>query len=311
MSGERWLVTGGAGFVGVNLLRALGAQGVAVRVLDSLVVGRRDDLTGLGAELVVGDVRDAAAVDAALDGVSVVVHLAAHTRVMDSIADPLENFDVNARGTLVLLDGARRRGTVRRFVLASTGGALLGDATPPVHEELPARPLSPYGAGKLACEGYCSAYFGAYGLETVALRFANVYGPWSYQKASVVAAFLKRVQAGEPLVIYGDGRQTRDFLFVGDLCRAVLAAADASRAVGGHAFHVASGRETTIASVAEQILAVTGARVPVVHEPARRGEVERNCARIGKARAMLGWEPRTPLAEGLAATWDWFRTHGA
>ena len=307
MSGGRWLVTGGAGFVGVNLLRVLAARGVAVRVLDNLVVGRREDLDGLGAELVVGDVRDAAAVDAALAGVEVVVHLAAHTRVVDSIADPWENFEVNARGTLVLLEAARRRGTVRRFVLASTGGAILGDAEPPVHEGMPARPLSPYGASKLACEGYCSAYFGAYGLETVALRFANVYGPWSYQKASVVAAFMKRVCDGQPLVIYGDGQQTRDFLFVGDLCEAVMAAADAGRACAGEAFHVASGVETTIARIAALVLAVTGTSVPLVHEPARRGEVQRNCARVDKARALLGWAPRVPLDEGLVCTWEWFR----
>src|SRR5437773_1985422 len=120
----------------------------------------------------------------------------------------------------------RRRGGLRRFILASTGGAVLGDAVPPVHEGMPARPLSPYGASKLACEGYCSAYYGSYAIPTVALRFSNVYGPYSYLKGSVVPVFFKRILAGEPLVIHGDGAQTRDFLYVDDLCRAIVAAAE-------------------------------------------------------------------------------------
>jgi UDP-glucose 4-epimerase len=302
----RWLVTGGCGFVGVNLLRRLARREVSVRVLDSLVVGKREDIDGLGAELVVGDIRDEAAVAAALAGIDVVVHLAAHTRVMDSIEDPRLNFDVNARGTLTLLEGARRSG-VRRFILASTGGAILGDAEPPVHEDMPPRPLSPYGASKLACEGYCSAYHGSYGLETVALRFSNVYGPYSYQKGSVVAAFFKRILAHEPLVIYGDGRQTRDFLYVGDLCAAVEAAAE--RDCGGKVFHVAAGLETEIATIAETMLRVTGARVPIRREPARQGEVRRNCARIDRAAAVLGYRPTMSLEEGLVHTWRWFQEH--
>ncbi len=301
-----WLVTGGAGFVGVNLIRLLGSRGIAVRVLDDLSQGKRADLDGLGAQLVVGDIRDEATVERALNGVDVVVHLAAHTRVVESIANPMESFDVNARGTLVLLEAARRRGGLRRFVFASTGGAILGDATPPVHEDMPARPLAPYGASKLAGEGYCSAYYGSYGLPTVALRFSNVYGPYSYQKASVVAAFFKRILAGEPLVVYGDGSQTRDFLYVGDLCRAVVGSVE--HECGGQVFHIAAGLETPIGELAERMLAVTGARIPIERRPARAGEVYRNCARIDRARATIGFDPSTSLAEGLAATWAWFRS---
>ena len=304
-SRPRWLVTGGCGFVGVNLLRRLAARNIPVRVLDSLVGGRREDIAGLGAELVVGDIRDPETVGRALAGIDVVVHLAAHTRVIDSIEDPWLNFDVNARGTLTLLEAARRSG-VRRFILASTGGAILGEAEPPVHEDMPPRPLSPYGASKLACEGYCSAYLGSYGLETVALRFSNVYGPYSYQKGSVVAAFFKRILAGEPLVVYGDGRQTRDFLYVADLCDAVEAAAE--RDCAGQVFHIASGVETEIVAIAEMMLAVTGARAAIRREPALAGEVRRNCARVDRATAVLGYRPATPLADGLAATWQWFRT---
>jgi UDP-glucose 4-epimerase len=300
----RWLVTGGCGFVGSNLLRVLAARGVTVRVLDDLSVGRREDAGD--AEVVVGDIRDAGAVDAAMRDVDIVVHLAAHTRVIESIADPLASFDANVRGTLTLLEAMRARSGVRRFILASTGGAILGDVEPPVHEDLPARPVSPYGASKLACEGYCSAYFGAYGVPTVALRFSNVYGPGSYRKGSVVAAFLRAAQAGEPLVIYGDGRQTRDFLYVDDLCAAVVAAAE--RPCDGQVFHVASGRETAIGDLAAAIVRITGAANRVEHRPARTGEVLRNCARIDRARAVLGYEPAVELEDGLARTWHWFQT---
>ena len=304
MTRGRWLVTGGCGFVGVNLLRTLAREGVTVRVLDNLTTGRREDLAGVDAELVVGDVRDPAATTTALDGVDVVVHLAAHTRVLESIEDPVTSFEVNARGTLNLLEAVRRRERPIRFILASTGGAILGDAPPPVHEDMPARPLSPYGASKLACEGYCSAYAGSYGLSTVALRFSNVYGPYSCQKGSVVAAFLKRIQAGKPLVIYGDGSQTRDFLYVGDLCQAILAAAP--REARG-VFHIAAGLETEIGRLAELVLRLTGTQLPVEHLPARAGEVHRNSARIDRARAELGFAPATLLEDGLAATWCWFQ----
>jgi UDP-glucose 4-epimerase len=301
---ERWLVTGGCGFVGSNLLRVLAARGIAVRVLDDLSVGRREDAGD--AELIVGDIRDAHAVDVAMRDVDVVVHLAAHTRVIESIEDPIGSFDANVRGTLTLLEAVRQRSGVRRFILASTGGAILGDVEPPVHEDLPARPVSPYGASKLACEGYCSAYFGAYGVPTVALRFSNVYGPGSYRKGSVVAAFLRAVQAGDPLVVYGDGRQTRDFLYVDDLCAAVVAAAD--RPCDGQVFHVASGREMAIGDLAAAILRITGAASRIENRPARTGEVLRNCARIDRARAVLAYEPAVELEDGLARTWRWFQT---
>lgn len=299
-----WLVTGGCGFIGANLLRVLASRDVPVRILDDLSLGRPEDARG--SELVVGDIRDAETVEAALRDVEVVVHLAAHTRVIESIADPLASFDVNVRGTLTLLEAVRRRPGIRRFVLASTGGAILGDAEPPVHEEMPARPLSPYGASKLACEGYCSAYFGAYGVPTVALRFSNVYGPGSERKGSVVAAFLRAVRAAEPLVVYGDGRQTRDFLYVDDLCDAVIAAVE--RDCGGQVFHVASGRETAIGDLADLVVRVTAASVPVEHRPARTGEVVRNSARIDRAHAVLGYAPTVGLEDGLQRTWRWFQT---
>lgn len=302
---SRILVSGGCGFVGVNLIPALLARSKEVRVLDNLSTGRREDIEPFHIELLVGDIRSDADAMRAMQGVDEVVHLAAHTRVMDSIEDPRTNFEVNAHGTLNLLLAARECG-VRKFVMASTGGAILGEKEPPVHEEMVAHPLSPYGAGKLAGEGYCSAFHGSYGLATVALRFSNVYGPYSYLKASAVAAFYKRVLLRKPLTIYGDGNQTRDFLYTGDLVAAVLLALE--KAPGGEVFQIASGRETSVNElIATMREVVPEARFEMTHEAARRGEIIRNYSDISKARRVLGYSPQTDLRTGLRKTWDWFQ----
>jgi UDP-glucose 4-epimerase len=205
---RRVLVTGGAGFVGATLVRRLAGSGHQVRVLDNYSTGDPSYLDGVGAELVEGDIRDVRALDAALAGVDAVVHLAAAGSVITSVADPAANFDVNVTGTFRVLDAARRAG-VQRTVQASTGGALIGDATPPVTERSLPKPISPYGASKLAGEGYAHAFAAAYGLRTVALRFANVYGPWSARKPGAITLFFRAIQAGEPIVIYGDGSASR------------------------------------------------------------------------------------------------------
>jgi UDP-glucose 4-epimerase len=304
---SRILVTGGCGFVGVNLIPALLERSNEIRILDNLSTGRREDVEALPTELQVGDIRNEADAARAMQGVDMVVHLAAHTRVVDSIEDPRENFQVNAYGTLNLLLAATKVG-VKKFVMASTGGAILGEKQPPVHEEMVARPLSPYGASKLAGEGYCSAFHGSYGLSTVALRFSNVYGPYSYLKASAVAAFYKRILQGRPLIIFGDGNQTRDFLFTEDLVAAVLLALD--KAPGGEVFQIASGRETSVNElIATMRKVVPGARIETKHEPPRRGEVLRNYSDIGKAHKALGYAPQTDLRTGLKKTWDWFQTN--
>jgi UDP-glucose 4-epimerase len=301
---RRILVTGGCGFVGVNLIPALLERSHEVRVLDNLSTGRREDVEAFKVELMLGDIRNEADAARAMEGVDEVVHLAAHTRVMDSIEDPRVNFEINALGTLNLLLAARKTG-VKKFVMASTGGAILGEKEPPVHEEMVARPLSPYGASKLAGEGYCSAFHGSYGLQTVALRFSNVYGPYSYLKASAVAAFYKRILQGQPLTIYGDGNQTRDFLFTEDLVAAVLMAIE--KAPGGEVFQIASGRETSVNElIATMREVVPEARFETKHEPARRGEILRNYSDISKARKILGYAPQTDLPTGLKKTWDWF-----
>jgi UDP-glucose 4-epimerase len=303
----RILVTGGCGFIGANLLRRLqGRADLHWRVFDDESLGRRERLGPFQGEFIRGDLRDAAAVRAAVEGMDAVIHLAADTRVIDSIANPVHNFSVNVQGGLNLLEAMRLCG-VPRLINASTGGAILGEASPPVHEEMVARPLAPYGAGKLAMEGYCSAYAGSFGLSALSLRFSNVYGPGSETKGSVVAAFFKRLMAGKPLIIYGDGAQVRDFIYIDDLCDGIARALD-SRLSG--VVQLGSGRPVSIADLAQAITrAVAPHPVEIVHEPARPGEVEATWCDIAKARAVLGFDPGTPLESGLQQTWRWFLEH--
>jgi UDP-glucose 4-epimerase len=300
----RTLVTGGCGFIGANLVPLLLERGTAVRVLDTFAAGGPERLPAGDVEVLEGDVRDADAVARAAAGADAVIHLAAAGNVADSVADPLANFEVNARGTLNVLQAAEQAG-VARFVFASTGGALIGDADPPVDESSVPRPISPYGASKLAGEGYCHAFRGSYGLGTIALRFANVYGPRSEHKKGAVTVFIKRALGGEPLTIYGDGAATRDFIHVDDLCAGILAALE-RREVSG-VVHLASERETSIAELARIVRDAAGADVPVEHLPPRRGEVERNFAIARHAAEVLGFRPAVDLEEGIARSVDWFR----
>jgi UDP-glucose 4-epimerase len=303
---ERLLVTGGAGFIGANLIDDLvRAGGYEIRVVDNESTSRLERIPAHGVNAIRADIRDLEVVGRALDGVDTVVHLAADTRVMDSIADPAKNFDVNVAGSFHLLRLARDAG-VKCFVNASTGGAILGDAPSPVHEEMPARPLSPYGASKLAVEGYCSAFAGAYGMKSASLRFSNVYGPRSFHKGSVVAHYFKLLLKGDELVVFGDGSQVRDFLFVGDLVHGIRAAIQSG--VSG-VFQLGSGRPTSVNELIEAIdRTVAGeAEVRVRYAPSRRGEVHTTWCDISKARTTFGFEPATSLEDGLRTTWTWFR----
>ena len=307
MSGsEGILVTGGAGFVGATLVRRLVAGGDSVRVIDNLTTGDAGYLDGTGAEVIEGDIRDGAALDAAVAGMDAVVHLAAAGSVVMSVEDPGTNFDVNVRGTFLVLDAARRGG-VERTVLASTGGALIGDATPPVDENSLPKPISPYGASKLAGEGYAHAFAASYGLRTVALRFANVYGPWSARKRGVMTLFFRALDAGEPIVIYGDGSASRDYTHVDDISRALELALERD-VPGGTVLHIASGVETTVTELADLCRAAAGAPDhPVEYRPRRPGEVERNFASYDLAEKMLGYTPTISREAGIPRTWDWYQ----
>ena len=322
-----WLITGGCGFIGTALIRSLTEEGGhAVRVVDNLSVGKREDLAAAGefvevssdelgpidpggkVELVAGDIMDDDLALCAAQGADAIVHLAANTGVMPSVEDPRGDCMSNVVGTLNYLEAARHD-EVNRFVFASSGGTVIGEAEPPIHEEMVPHPVAPYGASKLAGEGYCSAYFKTFGVETVALRFGNVYGPLSGHKNSVVARFIKRAGEGEVLEIYGDGTQTRDFIFVDDLIRAVRLSATVED-VGGEVFQIATSAETTVQELTEKLLPALAAAglqdIEVRNTAARRGEVRRNYADTSKASRMLGWKAEVGLDEGLRRTVDWF-----
>jgi UDP-glucose 4-epimerase len=303
---SRVLVTGGAGFIGANLLRQLDSSH-DVRVLDNLVRGSRDLLPAdRDIDVVVGDIRDPEAVKRAMDGMDLVIHLAAFGSVVESVTDPVENFEINVRGTFEMLRGAADAG-VERFVFASTGGAIMGDQEPPIDEHSLPWPISPYGASKLCGEAYMHAFAGSFGIRPVALRFANVYGPYSAHKKGVITRFIRAALAGGTFEIFGDGQASRDFLHVDDLCRGIVAAADSE--LSDEVLHLASEKETTINELARLILDLVGSDVEIVHHPKRPGEVERNFARADRAREVLGWEPQLSLREGMAGTIEWFRAH--
>lgn len=258
-------------------------------------------------QLVVGDIIDPDICLACAKGADVVVHLAANTGVGPSVEDPVSDMKSNVLGTVNMLEAARQN-RVNRFIFASSG-APVGEVNPPIHEELAPRPVSPYGAGKLAGEGYCSAYFGSYGIETVALRFGNVYGPGSSHKNSVVAKFIKHILANEPLPIYGDGSQTRDFIFIGDIIQAIMLGAE-SKDIGGELFQIATHQEHTVEEMAEALNRLAekhlGRRSEIVYGQARKGDVKRNYSDISKARNVLDFEPKWDLEKGLEETFLWF-----
>jgi UDP-glucose 4-epimerase len=321
-----WLVTGGCGFIGVALVRSLsGEGGHAIRVVDNLAVGTREDLravcdfveaspadagpmaSGSSVELVVGDILDEGLALRVSEGADAIVHLAANTGVAPSVEDPRADCLANVIGTLNYLEAARHN-EAKRFVFASSG-ATTGEVEPPIHEEMTPHPVSPYGASKLSGEAYCSAYFRTFGVETVALRFGNVYGPLSSHKSSVIAKFIKRATRGEVLEIYGDGTQTRDFVYVEDLTRAVRLSATAE-GVGGEVFQIATNAETSVQEMIEiliPVLAEAGIEgVEVRRATPRLGDVMRNYSDTSKAERMLGWRSEVGLKEGLRRTVAWF-----
>jgi len=305
---KKVLVTGGAGFIGRHLADHLVRHGgYEVTVIDNESLGERRHLDLTTVRFLEGDLRSRDDLRTALDGQDSVVHLAADTRVMDSIENPTHNFENNVAGTFNLLELCRELG-VNRIVAASTGGAIVGDVTPPVHERMAAHPTSPYGASKLMLEGYLSAYSAAYGMRGCALRFSNIYGPRSFHKGSVVAHFSKQILSGQPLVVYGDGSQARDFLYVGDLVEGIRVALD-GEATG--AYQLGSGGPTTINQLLDVMRTVTGRELDVIYKDFRPGEVRVTWCEIDKAREGFGFDPTTPLEEGLRTTWEWFASQAS
>ena len=299
------MITGGAGFIGRALLGHL--SDYRITIFDNFSRGLAQD--GLPkADIIKGDIRNSDALAKACADTDAVIHLAAFGSVVESMADPTINFEINARGTFNILNACREQG-VQRIILASTGGALIGDAEPPVDETSLPKPISPYGASKLCGEAYGSTFAQAFSLPTVALRFANIYGPYSAHKKGVITTFFKAIMRNEPLPIVGDGSSTRDYLYVDDLCRGIKRALGADIAAG-EIFHLASGTETSIHELAATICEVAGVPDHTVRFLDKRpGEVERNFATFDKARAQLGFEPRWALRDGLEKTWQWFQAN--
>lgn len=303
---SRILVTGGCGFIGANLVPLLRRAGHQVTIVDNLSRGSTEFLDEPAAyPIIEADIRDKGALDAALAGQDCVIHLAAFGSVVESVAEPEENFSINAEGTFRVLDAARRAG-VREVIFSSTGGALIGNATPPVDERSVPRPISPYGASKLAGEGYCCAFANAYPMAVTALRFANVIGPISGHKKGATTAFIQAIMSGKPIRIFGDGSATRDFLYVDDLCRGIVAALGRTEP-GFKVYHLASGAEVSIRELAAMICRAAGAPAhPVEFAEQRAGEVERNFADYALAARELGFAPQVPIDEAVQRTWDWF-----
>jgi UDP-glucose 4-epimerase len=300
------LVTGGAGFIGSNLVDALVARGDAVTVIDSLSTGKRSNLEGAlerGARLEVVDVRDADAVAAAFVAASpqVVFHMAAQIDVRYSVENPAGDATTNVLGTIGVLEAARRTG-VTRVVNTSTGGGLYGDADLlPTAEDHPIRPLAPYGQSKFAAEGYCELYTRLHGLSTVSLRYGNVYGPRQdvHGEAGVVAIFCGHLLEGRAPTIFGDGGQTRDWVDVSDVVRANLLAADAD--ITGPV-NIGHGQETSVLQLVEALRAVSDRPMAEPEfAPERPGEVRRSCLAVKRARRELGWQAEVTLADGLRA----------
>jgi len=308
MSTPRYLITGGAGFIGSNIVAALVAAGERVRVLDNLATGMWENLDGISSssavERIEGDIRDPEAVAKAAAGVEVVFHEAALGSVPRSVEDPVTSDAVNVGGTVTVLDVARRVG-VRRVVFAASSSAYGETPVLPKREDMSPMPLSPYAVTKLACESYCRVFSSIYGLETMCLRYFNVFGPHQTPEGPYAAAiprFVDAALAGRPIRIFGDGEQTRDFCFVDNAVRANLLAATSPRKLAGEVVNIAGGRCVSLNALCVEIGRVLGRTPAVEHGPPRPGDVRHSLADVSLARELLGYEPSVRWEDGIAPT---------
>ena len=314
---RRVLVTGGAGFIGSHVADAFLASGYDVTVIDNLSRGREANVPK-AAEFRRLDLGSPEARALVAGGrFDVIAHLASQVDVRVSVSDPVLDARENLMAFLNLLEGARAGGT-RRLVFSSSGGVVYGERKPPHVETTPKLPVSPYGVSKLAAEFYLACYAQLFGLEGAALRYANVYGPRQdpHGEAGVVAIFGNRLRAGNALTVFGDGAQTRDYVYVGDVARANVLAAEAplpplDGTVDARAFNIGTGVETSVTALAEAMIGVAGVSVKVERAAARAGELQASALVAAKAERVLGWKPQVPLTEGLRRTYHWIRGDGA
>jgi UDP-glucose 4-epimerase len=303
------LVTGGAGFIGSHIVEALVARGDDVRVFDNLSTGRRENLEsfGSGVEFLQGDLREVQEVERAASGMEVIFHQAALRSVPRSLDDPIATNEVNITGTLNLLWAAKRAG-VRRIVYASSSSVYGDQKKFPQSETLAVSPLSPYAVSKLAAENYCVVFSKTLGLETVSLRYFNVFGPRQppeSQYAAVVPRFIQSARSGQPLEVHSDGKQSRDFTYVANVVQANLLAAQVPRAAG-LVFNVAGGRTFSLLDLIKVLERISGSPIERRHGPPRAGDVRKTCADLTKSKRVLGFKPHVGFEEGLRLTWDWF-----
>lgn len=309
---QKYLVTGGAGFIGSNICRRLVAEGWYVRVVDNLITGKRsnlDDIIGR-IDFVEADMGDPAVAADVTRGIDVVLHQGAVPSVPKSVADPATTHRHCVDATFTLLLAARDAG-VKRFVYAASSSAYGDSPALPKVETMPCRPLSPYAVAKLVGEHYCSVFYTVFGLETVSLRYFNVFGPYqdpTSQYAAAIPAFVTSVLRGVSPVIYGDGEQSRDFTFIDNVVEANLLAARA-KATHGEVINIACAERVTINEVVRLINEIVGAKVPARYEPMRPGDVKHSLADISLAEQVIGYRPVISFKDGLARAIDWYRAN--
>ncbi|RJO68941.1 MAG: SDR family oxidoreductase [Myxococcales bacterium] len=306
----RYLVTGGAGFIGSNLAEAIAASGRPVRVADNFITGRRENLAGLdGVLLIEGDLRDPGVCRAAIAGVDYVLHQAALGSVPRSMTDPLATHSHNATATLNVFWAAQQAG-VKRVVYAASSSAYGDTPTLPKEEAMTPRPMSPYAASKLAGEFYAQVFARSYGLETVSLRYFNVFGrrqdPES-QYAAAIPRFVRKLLAGGRPTIFGDGEQTRDFTYIDNVVEANRLALLAPKEAVGETCNIACGERVTMNELASTLARLIGVAIQPEHAAARPGDIRHSLADISKAERLLGYRPQILFAEGLARTIEWYR----
>ena len=308
----KYLVTGGAGFIGCNLARYILDKGHDVVVLDNFATGKRENLTEIAEkiELIEGDIRDRETVDRAIDGCAAIFHQAALGSVPRSMDDPVTSHDVNVNGTVTVLEAARAAG-IKRVVFAASSSAYGERAESPKHEGMAPMPISPYAANKVSCEAYMQAYAAGYGMETVCLRYFNVFGPHQDPQgayAAVIPVFVSCLLAGKGPVVFGDGEQSRDFCYIENVCNANWLAAHApADACSGKVMNIACNARTSLNEILDLLKGLLGSSVEAIYQDERPGDVKHSLADVSLAREAIGYEPKIFFEEGLRNAIDWYR----
>ena len=309
---SKYLVTGGAGFIGCNLARYILEKGHEVVVLDNFSLGKRENGAEIldRIELIEGDVRDREAAERAVAGCAAIFHEAALPSVPRSVEDPVSSHDVNVNGTITLLEAARAAG-VKRVVLAASSSAYGDQPKSPKHEGMIPMPISPYAANKVACEYYLQSYAAVYGMETLSLRYFNVFGPYQDPQgayAAVIPCWVSRLLHDQRPIVYGDGEQSRDFCYIQNVCEANWLAANApAEACNGAVLNIACGRATSLNQILDQLKDLLGLEVTADYKPMRLGDVKDSLADITRAKQTIGYEPKIFFDEGLAIAIDWYK----